>query len=72
MKSSSDAALLEHHDYPTIRNETTCRGCGKPKEIGLIVCWNCFKYRPNPFKYFRNDTPEACRLDLWLEEIGKG
>ena len=61
----------EDKDYHEVRKETVCRGCGKPKSQGLIVCWGCFKYSANPFKYFRNDIPgEGCRLDLWLEEIG--
>ena len=36
------------------RNQTTCAGCGRQKDIGLVVCWDCFKYRQDvtPFKYF--------------------
>ena len=31
-----------------------CPGCGKPKVIGLVVCWDCMKYRKDitPLKYF--------------------
>lgn len=47
------------------RQETNCRGCNRPKEIGLVVCWDCFKYRKDtiPFKYF-NESFEAWLLQL--------
>jgi len=43
--------------YPTeaeAREATVCPGCGKAKETGLIVCWQCFKYRTDctPMKYW--------------------
>ena len=36
------------------RKSETCPGCGKPKQVGCVVCWNCFKYRQDvtPLKYF--------------------
>ena len=50
-----------------IRNETICRGCDNPKSKGLVVCWNCFKYRKDvtPFKYFDGS------LEEWLREVHK-
>jgi len=47
------------------RTETVCRGCGGEKELGLIVCWPCFKYRDDivPFKYFGG------RFSEWLERV---
>ena len=51
------------------RSESTCRGCGGPKEVGLIVCWTCFKYHPTDpmggYKYF-----PSCDLNEWLESVG--
>jgi hypothetical protein len=45
------------------RQETFCRGCGEPKEHGLIVCWDCFKYscprHQHPLKYANGLTFEA-------------
>ena len=47
--SITDEMLPESH----LRSLTTCCGCGKPKDIGLVVCWECFKYRQDitPLKY---------------------
>ena len=47
------------------RTETLCRGCGGEKEIGLIVCWPCFKYREDivPFQDFGGPLSE------WLERV---
>lgn len=28
-----------------VRAESACRGCGGPKDEGLLVCWHCFKGR---------------------------
>lgn len=55
------APLPSREDYA--RTETTCRGCGKPKDKGLVVCWHCFKYRDNPYKYF------AGTFEEWLVEV---
>ena len=35
------------------RKLDVCSGCGEFKAVGLIVCWECFKYRTDvkPFKY---------------------
>lgn len=50
-----------------IREEIICRGCGGKKDKGLIVCWNCFKYKKDiiPFKYFEGDFRE------WLKMVKK-
>lgn len=29
---------------PIAREQTRCACCGRAKEPGLVVCWNCFKY----------------------------
>jgi len=47
------------------RQMNTCPACGKEKEKGLIVCWDCFKYRINAFKYSKLD------LSDWLEELNE-
>jgi len=46
----------------TLRRETTCRGCGKPKAVGDVVCWPCFKGRTDivPLKWFDGT------LEQWL------
>lgn len=54
-----------------VRQSPVCPGCGKAKNVGCVVCWGCFKYRDNPFKYFHNDTPEADDLAAWLKEISR-
>lgn len=48
-----------------IRNAKKCLGCGKEKQVNCLVCWDCFKYRKNAFKYFRGSLFE------WLEKIGQ-
>ena len=47
------------------RKETTCRGCGTVKELGMVVCWQCFKYRQDvtPLKYFQGEFSD------WLRSI---
>ena len=49
------------------RTLPVCPACGKPKDIGCIVCWNCFKYRKDipVFKYH-----PSCDLNEWLALIG--
>ena len=50
-----------------IREETICRGCGRIKDKGLIVCWYCFKYRKDivPWKYFEGTFAN------WLNSFGR-
>jgi len=45
------------------RDKLICAGCGKPKDTGLIVCWECFKRGPNPYKYFQGT------FEQWLAMI---
>lgn len=50
------------------RQETTCRGCSGPKDVGCVVCWTCFKRLSpvngvEPFKY------AGMELDQWLAAI---
>lgn len=49
------------------RAERVCIGCGKPKEIGLVVCWHCFKYREDtqPYKYWQGE------LAAWVAQLPK-
>jgi len=47
------------------RHEPYCRGCREKKEMDLIVCWRCFKYRENSLKYFRGTFQE------WLQSLSK-
>ena len=62
------STLNGYRDAETIaREEPVCRGCGKPKDVGCTVCWGCFKYRDNAFKYF-----DGGDLNDWLEAIGRG
>ena len=35
-----------------------CPKCKKKKEIGLIVCWDCFKGPVTGFKYFTGSLTE--------------
>lgn len=43
------------------REQTTCVHCGDDKSKGLILCWNCFKYIDNAFKY------SELSFDEWLK-----
>jgi len=62
----SECEWLEKNEG-IIRSEEICRGCRKPKDKGLPVCWDCFKYRKDtiPLKYFNGS------LSQWLEQIEK-
>jgi len=48
-----------------LRRQTVCSGCGQSKDVGCVVCWNCFKYRQDvtPLKYFDGGVEE------WLEMV---
>lgn len=37
------------------RDMDTCIVCKQEKSAGLIVCWDCYKYREDmtPFKYYK-------------------
>ena len=45
------------------RESSVCFGCGRPKEVGITVCWDCFKRRTDitPLKY------AGLGLRAWLE-----
>ena len=48
-----------------LRAESVCRGCGKDKgQPSMLMCWGCFKYVDNPFKYYDGSLLE------WLREVG--
>ena len=36
-----------------LRQLSVCCGCGGSKNVGCVVCWDCFKYRKDitPLKY---------------------
>lgn len=40
-----------------------CIACGDGKSKGLTVCWRCFKYRDNAWKY------SELSFEDWLAEI---
>lgn len=48
-----------------MRNSQVCLGCNKEKQLGTVVCWNCFKYRTDatPLKYFQGTIEE------WLKYL---
>lgn len=69
-KSLAIYSDIIRHQLPIIsedqaRAEMYCRGCGENKDLGLVVCWNCFKYRTDvkPLKYYSGDLSE------WLKEF---
>lgn len=72
-KTYPDLTRSEEHE---VRTCPRCCGCGREKErseqtIGGLLCWTCFKYRPDCFKYWVNDTPQAGNLRAWLAAIGR-
>ena len=48
------------------RQKPVCSGCGKPKDIGCIVCWDCFKRGKHPYKYWEGSWAE------WLDAVKGG
>lgn len=42
-----------------------CPNCGKAKELGMVVCWDCFKYIPGCYK----DSPLS--FEQWLASQAK-
>jgi hypothetical protein len=51
----------------TSRKMTVCIGCDKPKEVGIVVCWDCFKYfcPKHPFPLKRSHMT----FEQWQEEF---
>lgn len=47
----------------TQRKLTSCIACGDEKDLGLVVCWNCYKYIDNPYKTSNLDFEE------WLKTV---
>ena len=39
-----------------------CPNCGGSKSKGCVVCWECFKYIDNPFKY------SELSFEEWLKQ----
>jgi hypothetical protein len=51
-------------DHPNLRRSTVCPFCSKPKERGLVVCWQC--YRVNNIR--NGGETERVLLDIAEEE----
>ncbi len=43
------------------RHLVLCPACGSAKAYGLVVCWHCFKYSEDPYKYAGVD------FTVWLD-----
>ncbi len=45
------------------RGERKCRGCGKEKPSGCVVCWDCFGHRQDvvPLKFFNGEFHDWLR-----------
>lgn len=45
MKTPAAAALAESDARQDVycRESATCFACGKPKRVGLTLCWPCFR-----------------------------
>jgi hypothetical protein len=57
---------IEESEEQAARQSPVCPGCGKQKDIGGVVCWPCFKYRPDhPYKWFQGSFQQ------WLVAIGR-
>lgn len=51
---------IEDTDTP-IRAGMVCKGCGKRKEEGSLLCWDCYKRHPvDPFKF------SDLSIEAWL------
>lgn len=47
------------------REMETCIACGNSKSAGALVCWDCFKYVPQPLKTWNGS------FETWLTESNK-
>jgi hypothetical protein len=56
IRDAQEKALWQEH-----QQRTTCV-CGAPKEVGGVVCWDCFKYVEHPLK------DSGLPFSQWLEE----
>lgn len=55
-------------DYPRVRASNICPLCGEAKDIGLVVCWLCYRV-----ENLRAGNPEVeVRLDRAETELGTG
>ena len=45
------------------RTLKVCPKCKKEKNLGLVVCWGCFKYIDNPWKGFDGTFEEWLKLN---------
>ena len=43
-------------DHPKLRDKDICMTCSQPKNVGLVVCWSCYRRLD-----LRNGNPEAER-----------
>lgn len=46
------------------REDVVCV-CGRIKQVGCVVCWDCFKHRKDitPLKYFEGSIQEWLKQD---------
>ena len=53
------------------RSFVYCPACGKEKDSGLVVCWECFKYSKDftPLKYYQGSF-ENWLAEVWNENKG--
>lgn len=60
-----ESSPAENMDTEAIRCEHLCRGCGGHKDVGLLVCDRCFKWRDDvvPMKYW------AAGVSDWLSYL---
>lgn len=47
------------------RNMKNCIACGNTKSVGAMVCWDCFKYVPQPLKTWNGS------FESWLIDSNK-
>lgn len=52
--------IVETQKEKEAREMATCIACGNAKSEGALVCWNCFKYVPQPLKYWNGS------FESWL------
>lgn len=48
-----------------LREQTVCKGCKQEKNIGTVLCWDCYKYRKDSYKY------SGLEIADWLNKINK-
>ena len=64
----AESEVAPELDHPEMRAATVCAGCGSQKQQGLVLCWQCYKYRQDitAYKYFHGSMEE------WLDYARSG